>query len=127
MNTIRPRVIRGRLAPRRLCADTGAFVQARNPSRPIQVRDRATAPHQPTTSPAVALDEVEAVARIGSYSTDLVGDRWVSSTGLDAIFGIDATFERTVEGWASIVHPADRDALVAYFTDDVLGRACPFE
>lgn len=75
----------------------------------------------------MTLDEVEAVARIGSYSTDLVAGRWVSSTGLDAIFGIDATFERTVEGWASLVHPADRDEIEAYLADEVMGHGRPFE
>jgi len=73
------------------------------------------------------LDEVESVARIGSYSLDIPAGRWVSSKGLDAIFGIDARFERSVEGWASLVHPADREAMVAYYTDEVLGHGQPFD
>jgi PAS domain S-box-containing protein len=73
------------------------------------------------------LDEVESVARIGSYSTDIPAGRWVSSRGLDAIFGIDAAFERSVEGWVSLVHPADREAMVAYLNDEVLGRGRPFD
>src|SRR5450759_1680313 len=73
------------------------------------------------------LDKVESVARIGSYSTDLLAGRWVSSKGLDAIFGIDAAFDRSVEGWASLVHPADREAMVAYLIDEVVGRAQPFD
>jgi PAS domain S-box-containing protein len=73
------------------------------------------------------LDEVESVARIGSYSTDLTAGRWVSSKGLDAIFGIDAGFDRSVAGWVSLVHPADREAMVAYFSDEVLGRGRPFD
>ena len=75
----------------------------------------------------VRLDEVESVARIGSYSTDILAGRWVSSKGLDAIFGIDAAFDRSVEGWASLVHPADREAMVAYLTDEVVGRGRPFD
>ncbi len=73
------------------------------------------------------LDEVESVAQIGSYSTDLVAGRWVSSNGLDAIFGIGALFERSVDGWVSLVHPADRDMMVAYLTDEVLGQGRPFD
>lgn len=73
------------------------------------------------------LDDVESVARIGSYSVDLESGRWVSSKGLDAIFGIDAGFERSVESWASLVHPADRAAMVAYFADDVVARGQPFD
>jgi PAS domain S-box-containing protein len=70
---------------------------------------------------------LESVARIGSYSTDIPTGRWVSSKGLDAIFGIDATFDRSVEGWASLVHPADREAMVAYLTIEVLGRGQSFD
>jgi PAS domain S-box-containing protein len=76
---------------------------------------------------AVTLDEIESVAHIGSYALDVAAGHWVSSTGLDAIFGIDAEFERSVGGWASLVHPADRDAMVAYFGDEVLGRVQPFD
>ena len=78
--------------------------------------------------PAVTtLDEIEAVAHIGSYALDIPSGRWVSSKGLDAIFGIDATFERSIQGWVSLVHPEDREAMVAYFDDEVLGRAQPFD
>jgi PAS domain S-box-containing protein len=70
---------------------------------------------------------VEAVARIGSYSLDITTGRWVSSKGLDSIFGIDAGFDRSVEGWVSLVHPAEREAIVAYLTDEVLGRGRPFD
>ncbi len=70
---------------------------------------------------------MEAVARIGSYSTDLVAGSWVSSRGLDAIFGIDAQYDRSVAGWVSLVHPDDRDVMVAYLTDEVVGRGQPFD
>jgi PAS domain S-box-containing protein len=70
---------------------------------------------------------VESVARIGSYSLDIASGNWVSSKGLDAIFGIDAGFERSVETWASLVHPADREAMLAYFNDEVVGRRRPFD
>ncbi|HEY5629670.1 MAG TPA: PAS domain-containing protein [Candidatus Limnocylindrales bacterium] len=67
------------------------------------------------------------VARIGSYSTDFGTGEWISSEGLDALFGIDADFPRTVEGWLSLVHPADRDAMAAYFADEVVGKGRPFD
>jgi PAS domain S-box-containing protein len=81
----------------------------------------------PERSAFAALDEIETVARIGSYLTDLAADRWVSSKSLDAIFGIDAAFERSVESWLSLVHPAEREAMAAYLTDEVLGRIRPFD
>ncbi len=83
----------------------------------------------PTPPPSAdrLLDEVEAVARIGSYWLDIVAGHWESSKGLDAILGIDAAFERSVESWASLIHPADRGAMVAYFTNEVVGRSQPFD
>jgi PAS domain S-box-containing protein len=73
------------------------------------------------------LDHVESVARIGSYALDIGSGRWASSRGLDAIFGIGARFPRTVDGWASLIHPEDRDAMVRYFTDEVVGAGRPFD
>jgi hypothetical protein len=74
----------------------------------------------------LTLDAVESVALIGSYSLDIVAGRWSSSRGLDRIFGISGSFPRTVETWASLVHPADREAMVAYFTAEVVVRGQPF-
>ena len=73
------------------------------------------------------LDEVERIARIGSYALDIASGRWESSDGLDAIFGIDAAFERSVESWASLIHPDERATMAAYFADEVLGRRRPFD
>ncbi|MBI2762367.1 MAG: EAL domain-containing protein [Chloroflexi bacterium] len=70
---------------------------------------------------------MEAIARIGSYSLDIGSGRWASSRGLDAIFGIEPTFERSIAGWASLIHPADREAMVAYFTHEVIGQGRPFD
>ena len=73
------------------------------------------------------LDEVEAVARIGSYVTDLVAGRWTSSKGLGAIFGIDAAFDRSIGGWASLVHPDEREAMLGYLSTEIIGRGRPFD
>ncbi|MHB8958101.1 MAG: PAS domain-containing protein [Candidatus Limnocylindrales bacterium] len=67
------------------------------------------------------------MARIGSYSNDLRTGRWVSSRGLDAIFGIGPDFDRSAEGWASLVHPDDRGAMLAYYAGEVVGRGAAFD
>ncbi|HEY6014484.1 MAG TPA: PAS domain-containing protein, partial [Candidatus Limnocylindrales bacterium] len=67
------------------------------------------------------------MAQIGSYTLDVASGRWTSSRGLDAILGIDATYERSVEGWASLIHSHDRDAMLAYFAGDVVGRHGRFD
>ncbi len=73
------------------------------------------------------LDQVESVSRVGSYSVDLVAGSWTSSKVLDTIFGIDAGFDRSVDGWASLIHPADREMMVAYFAEEVVGRVQAFD
>jgi len=87
----------------------------------------ATAPHGSMLSADRLFDEVESIARIGAYALDIPAGRWVSTRGLDAIFGLDAALERSFEDWVSLVHPDERDAMIAYFTDEVLGRARPFD
>jgi PAS domain S-box-containing protein len=94
----------------------------------------SSAPAARSTKPKVRslparneLDEVEAVAQIGSYTLDVRSGRWLSSKGLDAILGIDPSFERSVEGWTSLIHPDDRGAMAAYFANDVLGRRGRFD
>ncbi len=99
----------------------------RSPGASRATSATSRAPHGGVPSADRPIDEVESVARIGSYSMDVPSGRWVSSKGLDAIFGIDAAFDRSVEGWASLIYPADREAMVAYLIDEVLSRARPFD
>ena len=107
-------------------------------SKPTDIRGRSLLLLPPESSPRrprngsplsaeLRHDEVEAIAQIGSYSLDIASGRWLSSKGLDAIFGIGAAFERSVEGWVSLIHPADRETMIAYFTDEVVGHRRPFD
>jgi PAS domain S-box-containing protein len=73
------------------------------------------------------LDELEAVARMGSYSLEFATGQWTSSTGFDTILGIDAAFDRSISGWASLVHPDDRTVVLAYLSDEVIAYARPFD
>ena len=75
----------------------------------------------------LGLDTVESVARIGSYVLGIRSGRWVSSRGLDAVFGIDGAFDRSVAGWVSLIHPEDRESMLAYLTEEVLGGGQPFD
>jgi PAS domain S-box-containing protein len=85
-------------------------------------RERTLPPIDP-----VLIAEIESIARLGWYTLDVPADRWVSSPGLDSIFGIGPSYERTLTGFAALVHPDDRGALIAYFTGDVLGNRRPFD
>ncbi len=73
------------------------------------------------------LDAVETVAQIGSYTLDVRTGRWVSSKGLDAILGIGPSYERSVAGWASLIHRDDREAMETYFATEVLAQRGRFD
>jgi PAS domain S-box-containing protein len=61
------------------------------------------------------LREAQKVGGIGSFCLDTASGRWTSSEVLDDIFGIDVDYARTVDGWAQIVHPDERESMVSYF------------
>jgi two-component system, cell cycle sensor histidine kinase and response regulator CckA len=71
--------------------------------------------------------ESQRAARIGSYRTDFTTGVWKSSEVLDAIFGIDASYERSVSGWADLIHPDDNAMMTQYLQDDVLGEGQRFD
>jgi PAS domain S-box-containing protein len=73
------------------------------------------------------LRESQEVAMLGSYVFYISKGLWVSSEVLDTIFGIDKDFERSVEGWSSIVHPEWQQTMVDYLTDDVIGKKGRFD
>jgi PAS domain S-box-containing protein len=72
------------------------------------------------------LREAQIISGLGSYFLDLRTGRWKSSGVLDQIFGIDDTYDRSVDGWLSIVHPDQREKMRSYFTDEVIGRRSIF-
>ncbi|HEY3415183.1 MAG TPA: PAS domain S-box protein [Armatimonadota bacterium] len=73
------------------------------------------------------LRETQLIAGLGAYTLDIETARWESSDILDGIFGIDESFDRTVEGWSTLVHPDDRAAMVEYLASAVLETAEPFD
>ena len=78
-------------------------------------------------SSEASLKESQRIATLGNYTLDIRSGLWTSSEVLDQILGIDNTFERSVEGWKSLVHPEDREMMASYFKNDVLGKAKTFD
>jgi len=72
------------------------------------------------------LRESQRVAGLGSYVLDIRTGEWKSSDVLDEIYGIDESYERTVDRWAALVHLDDRTMMVSHFKDEVLGRGGAF-
>ncbi|MFZ4480449.1 MAG: EAL domain-containing protein [Rhodoferax sp.] len=67
-----------------------------------------------------SLKEAQYIASLGSYVLDLSTGRWESSEALDHLFGIDAGYERSVEGWEALIHRDDRAMMDDYFRYDVV-------
>ena len=61
------------------------------------------------------LQESQWVARIGSYSTDVIAQTWTVSRGMYAVLGIDESYPLTLESWIGVIHPDWRDELVDYY------------
>ena len=72
------------------------------------------------------LREAQEIAGIGSYVLDVATELWTSSEVLDRVFGIDKDYERTVAGWANMVHPEDRATMTDYLKGEVIGKGQPF-
>ncbi len=73
------------------------------------------------------LGEAEEIAGLGHYDLDVQTGTWVSSPVLDKVFGIGPDYDRSVEGWARVVHPEQRAEMTRYFSEDVVGRRQKFE
>lgn len=73
------------------------------------------------------LRDSQSIAGIGTYRLDIKSDRWTSSEMLDRIFGIGSDHEHNLASWEAIVHPDDREMMVDYFQNEVIGHAKRFE
>lgn len=116
------RVIRARITARRLTIDDAEAVLTTAEDVTDSVRLE-----QELGLYRAYLDEAQEVANIGHYQLDVGTGHWTHSRQLDAIFGIDADYDATVEGWARIIHPDDRDEMIAYLTNEVMGAGVPFD
>ncbi|MGE5671226.1 MAG: PAS domain S-box protein, partial [Fibrobacterota bacterium] len=70
--------------------------------------------------------ESQKSASIGSYRLFIKQDRWEASEGLFLIFGIDATYPGTTQGWLKLVHPEDSAMMNKYLSEEVIGKQKPF-
>jgi diguanylate cyclase (GGDEF)-like protein/PAS domain S-box-containing protein len=73
------------------------------------------------------LREAQRIGDLGCYVLDVSTGIWTSTSRLDEIFGIDASYERSVAGWEALVHPDDWAMMSAYFANQVIGENKPFD
>lgn len=60
------------------------------------------------------LREAQDAGRMGSYQLEIAQMRWTASSSLDEIFGAGPEYPRTLEGWAALVAPDHREAMMRY-------------
>ena len=73
------------------------------------------------------LKETQVIAKLGTYSMDLIKNNWVSSEVLDSIFGIPSDFDRSFNGWVSIIHPEWQETMNNYVLNTVIGEKKNFD
>jgi PAS domain S-box-containing protein len=71
--------------------------------------------------------EAQEVARLGFYVFDILSGRWTGSPILYQVFGIPPDHDRTVDGWAVLLHPDDRQEMLNYLLKEVIGGKKPFD
>ncbi len=74
-----------------------------------------------------ALLVAQKIGKIGSYLWDLQTNLWTSSLELDGIFGIDETYNRSLEGWVNIIHPDFQESMNEYVLDEVISKRQLFD
>ena len=72
------------------------------------------------------LENAQRLARIGTYSWDILKDVWDASPELESIFGIDRTYPRDFKGWVTIVAPEWRQRMADY-VQEILACHRPFD
>lgn len=90
--------------------------------------DRAVARWQKKiTRSEDALRKSQRIAGLGTYILDIRSGIWESSEVLDQVFGIDGSYPHSVEGWQALLHPDNRETMIDYLRNDVIGERQPFD
>src|ERR1035437_945830 len=66
------------------------------------------------------LKETQQIAQLGTYTLDITTGIWSSSEILDTIFGITFDYDKSVQGWVTIIHPEWQEIMNNYLLKDVI-------
>ena len=72
------------------------------------------------------LSDAQRVAKIGSFTFNVVTGLWSGTDMLYPILGIEEKREYSVEEWVELIHPDHRESLIAY-QQSILARKKPFD
>jgi len=92
--------------------------------RDISDRKRAEAELQESER---YLKDTQEIAMIGSYNFDMISGKWTSSEIMNKIFGITSNYNKSYEGWVSLVHPDSQEMISDYFIQKVIGQKAKFD
>jgi PAS domain S-box-containing protein len=73
------------------------------------------------------LKESQKIAGLGSYKLDFLTSRWESSEILDSLFGIDFSYDKSVNGWIRLVHPQWQTMIINYWQDNIITKKERFD
>ena len=71
------------------------------------------------------LKESQKIAGLGTFDLDILTGIFRTSDILNDIFGIDEKYDHSISGWAALIHPEDREMIVNYLMNDVIGNMQP--
>jgi PAS domain S-box-containing protein len=71
------------------------------------------------------LKESQQLAGLGTFDLDILAEIFRTSDILNEIFGIDETYDHSINGWAALLHPEDREKVVNHLMNDVIGNMQP--
>ena len=111
-----------KLLPHALALPSVADLQKVRDEQEVRLRERTAKLEE---NEAMLL-ESQRIASLGSYVTNFATGRWSSSEVLDQVFGIGPAYDRSVAGWAALIHPDDCALMVEYLEQEVIGRRQPF-
>ena len=73
------------------------------------------------------LKETQVIAQLGTFSLNIISQKWISSEILDSIFGINAEFDKSFSGWVTIIHPEWKKIMSEYVLQTVIGTKSKFD
>jgi diguanylate cyclase (GGDEF)-like protein/PAS domain S-box-containing protein len=73
------------------------------------------------------LREAQEIARLGNFVLDIPAQVWKISPEVQALLGIDAGYDHSLEGFWPLIHPDDRAALEKRFRGYFRGKGSSFE
>ncbi len=73
------------------------------------------------------LNESQRVAALGHYIFDIKKGNWTNSENLDAVFGINSSYNKNIEGWLNIIDTSQRNEMLFFLTENILKQKQIFD